>query len=50
MDTRPTDLQIVEDNALLIKRNDGQQRCYSFRELRDACLCATCREKHTSEQ
>jgi DUF971 family protein len=50
MNTQPTDLQIVEDNALLIKWSDGQQRRYSFRELRDACPCATCREKRTGEQ
>ena len=50
MNTRPTDLQIFEDNALLIKWSDGQQRRYSFRELREACPCATCREKRTSEQ
>ena len=50
MSTRPTELQIVEDNALLVKWNDGQQRRYSFRELRDACPCATCREKRTGEQ
>ena len=50
MNTRPTDLQIVEDNALLIKWNDGHQRRYSFRELRVACPCASCREKRTGEQ
>ncbi len=50
MNTPPTDLQIVEDNALLIKWSDGQQRRYSFGELRDVCPCATCREKRTSEQ
>ncbi len=50
MNTRPTDLQIVEDDALLIKWSDDQQRRYSFRELRDACPCATCREKRTGEQ
>ncbi len=50
MNTRPTDLQIVEDNVLLIKWSDGQQRRYSFHELRDACPCATCREKRTGEQ
>jgi len=50
MNTHPTDLQIVEDNALLIKWSGGQQRRYSFRELRDACPCATCREKRTGEQ
>ena len=50
MDTRPADLQIVEDNALLVKWSDGQQRRYSFRSLRDACPCATCREKRTDGQ
>ena len=50
MTTCPTHLQIVEDNALLIKWSDGQQRRYSFRELRDACPCATCHEKRTGEQ
>ena len=50
MSTRPTDLQIVEDNALLIKWNDGQQRRYSFREMRDECPGATCREKRVGEQ
>ena len=50
MSTRPTDLQIVEDNAFLIKWNDGQQRRYSFREMRDGCPCATCREKRAGEQ
>ena len=50
MNTRPTDLQIFEDNALLIKWSDGQQRRYSFRELREACPCATCREKRTGKQ
>jgi DUF971 family protein len=50
MNTHPTDLQLVEDNALLIKWSDGQERRYSLRELRDACPCATCREKRTGEQ
>jgi len=50
MNTPPTDLQIVEDNALLIKWSDGQRRRYSFRDLRDVCPCATCREKRTGEQ
>ncbi len=50
MNTPPTDLQIVEDNALLIKWSDRQRRRYSFRDLRDVCPCATCREKRTGEQ
>ena len=50
MNTPPTDLQIVEDNALLIKWSDGQRRRYSSRDLRDVCPCATCREKRTGKQ
>ncbi len=50
MNTHPTDLQIVEDNELLIKWSDRQRRRYSFRDLRDVCPCATCREKRTGEQ
>lgn len=41
----PTRLQRVGENQLLIEWNDGQQSRLSFRELRDNCPCATCREK-----
>ena len=44
----PTNLQIVEDE-LQIDWSDGEVRRYSFGELRDACPCATCREKRTHE-
>jgi DUF971 family protein len=50
MNTCPTDLQIVEDDALLIESSDGQQWCCSFRGLCDACPSAICREKRTGEQ
>lgn len=40
----PTSLQIVDDQ-LQIDWSDGEVRRYSFQELRDACPCATCREK-----
>ncbi len=46
----PTNLKIVEESKLLIEWSDGQRRHYSFRELRDACPCATCREKRGGEQ
>ena len=46
----PTDLKIVEENKLLIEWSDGKRRRYSFRQLRDRCPCATCREKHGGEQ
>ncbi len=46
----PTDLKIVEENKLLIEWSDGKRRRYSFRQLRDHCPCATCREKRSGEQ
>ena len=45
MDLMPTNLEKTEDRHLLIKWSDGQTRRYRFGELRDACPCATCREK-----
>jgi DUF971 family protein len=41
----PTALQLTPENRLLIDWSDGQRREYRIRELRDACPCATCREK-----
>ena len=45
MSLHPTNLQIVEPDELQIQWSDGQVRRYPFRELRDQCPCATCREK-----
>jgi DUF971 family protein len=42
---QPTKLARAEGNKLAIEWSDGQQREYTFKELRDACPCATCREK-----
>ncbi len=44
----PTNLKTSEDNHLQIDWSDGKTRRYSFRHLRDACPCATCREKRGS--
>jgi len=41
----PTGLKLTPENRLLIDWSDGQQRQYTVRALRDACPCATCREK-----
>jgi DUF971 family protein len=41
----PTNLQLTPENQLLIEWSDGQRRRYSIRVLREACPCATCREK-----
>jgi DUF971 family protein len=42
---RPTQLELRGEDRLLIEWSDGQRRSYTFRELRDRCPCATCREK-----
>jgi len=47
MEPRPTNLALSGDNRLLIEWSDGQRRSYDFRELRDHCPCATCREKRS---
>ena len=47
MNVWPTELKRVGENQLVITWNDGQQRRYTFRELRDRCPCATCREKRS---
>jgi DUF971 family protein len=44
MTAQPTKLARFGEKNLLIEWSDGQRREYSFRELRDACPCATCRE------
>jgi DUF971 family protein len=41
----PTKLQLISDRELLVEWSDCQKRRYTFRELRDRCPCATCREK-----
>jgi len=44
----PTGLEKRADQKLLISWSDGTRREYTFRELRDACPCATCREKRSA--
>ncbi len=47
MNTLPTKLELVQ-GTLRIAWSDGQSRDYSICELRDACPCATCREKRNA--
>lgn len=47
MNVWPTKLQLVSENQLQIEWSDGQKRRYPFRELRNRCPCATCREKRS---
>ena len=48
MTPHPVKLARSGDNAIAIEWSDGARRQYSFRELRDACPCATCREKRSA--
>ncbi len=48
MNLRPTELNLTAENRLRIAWNDGSQREYSARELRDHCPCASCREQRRS--
>ena len=43
----PTELKIVDEDVLLIEWSDGRRKRYSFRELRENCPCATCRDLRT---
>ena len=45
MSLRPTKLELLGGDKLLIEWSDGQKRAIGFGELRKACPCATCREK-----
>lgn len=44
----PTALKLTDDRALLIDWSDGERRRYRVKALRDACPCATCREKRSA--
>jgi DUF971 family protein len=48
MTAQPTKLEVVSGERLRISWSDGQARDYSFRELREKCPCATCREKRNA--
>ena len=45
MTARPTKLETIDDDQIQISWDDGTVRRYGIRQLRDACPCATCREK-----
>ena len=47
MNTYPTKLERVSEDRLRIDWSDGRATEYTVRQLRDACPCATCREKRT---
>jgi DUF971 family protein len=45
MNLQPTKIELIADDRLRIEWNDQTLREYTFGELREACPCATCREK-----
>jgi DUF971 family protein len=46
---QPTALSILEDRFLQITWNDGLVQRLAFGRLRNACPCATCREKERAK-
>jgi DUF971 family protein len=48
MNVYPAKLELADDNRLLIHWSDGQKRQYTIQQLRNACPCASCREKRTA--
>ncbi len=44
----PTALKLTDDHQLLITWSNEVTKAYRVRELRDACPCATCREKRNA--
>jgi DUF971 family protein len=46
----PIKFERTGPNQLFISWSDGERRLYGARELRDACPCATCREKATHQE
>src|SRR5262245_22875021 len=49
MSVQPTKLELAPSARLRITWSDGQVREYLFRELRDQCPCATCRDKRAND-
>jgi DUF971 family protein len=45
MNLHPTKLERRPDGRLRIEWSNGERRDYALTELREACPCATCREK-----
>jgi DUF971 family protein len=48
MRLHPTNLRLTDAGHLRIAWSDGEVREYAVRELREACPCATCREKRSA--
>lgn len=46
---QPTQLKLTENSQLAIEWSDGRTFYYPFGKLRNACPCASCREKKKAE-
>ena len=44
----PTSIERLADDRIAIQWSDGTRRKYTSRELRNACPCATCKEKQAA--
>jgi DUF971 family protein len=44
---KPIALRKDGSERLVIEWNDGHRSFYTWKNLRDACPCATCRDEHT---
>ena len=45
----PVSIERDENNGIVITWNDGNRSTWTAGQLRDACPCATCREKRRGE-
>lgn len=50
MSAYPTQLNRSANQGIEIHWSDGNRRSYTLRELRDACPCASCREKRSQPE
>ena len=50
MNYHPTDLKLIDQESLKISWSDGCEHVISIRNLRDACPCASCREKRAKDK
>ena len=50
MDFQPTAIKLTENRSVEITWSDGETLNYPFGVLRNACPCATCREKKRAEE
>ena len=50
MSAYPTNLSLPTPDQLRIDWSDGFSRLYRVKQLREACPCATCREKHSQPE